>query len=131
MLHDKEDQEGIHLMEATMIKAKVDNPNQMVVYVSKRLGSKYSAGELRELGKKRVELELQAMTCGSKRGKFDGWVVTLQRLESDPYLGKKEEVRLDVFKGKCVPTYRPDLKHIFPPQDASCSMTRNTRSVSA
>ena len=38
MLHDKEDQEGIHRMEATMIKAKVDNPNQMVVYVSKRLG---------------------------------------------------------------------------------------------
>jgi hypothetical protein len=109
MLHDKEDQEGIRLMEATMIRAKVDNPNQMGVYVSKRLGSKYSAGELRELGKTRVELELQAMTCRFKRGKFGGWVVTLQRLESDPYLGKKEKVRLDVFKGKCVPTYRPDL----------------------
>jgi hypothetical protein len=25
MLHDKEDQEGIRLMEATMIRAKVDN----------------------------------------------------------------------------------------------------------
>jgi hypothetical protein len=80
-----------------------------VVYVAKRFGSKYSAGELRELGQKRVELELQAMTCRFKRGKFDGWVVTLQRLESDPYLGKKEKVRLDVFRGKCASTYRPDL----------------------
>jgi hypothetical protein len=80
-----------------------------MVYVVKRFGSKYSAGELRELGQKRVELELQAMTCRFKRGKFDGWVVTLQRLEADPYLGKKEKVRLDVFRGKCVFTYRPDL----------------------
>ena len=80
-----------------------------MVYVVKRFGSKYSAGELRELGQKRVELELQALTCRFKRGKFDGWVVTLQRLEADPYLGKKEKVRLDVFRGKCVFTYRPDL----------------------
>ena len=29
MLHDKEDQEGIHLMEATMIRAKEDHPNQV------------------------------------------------------------------------------------------------------
>jgi hypothetical protein len=80
-----------------------------VTYVSKRFGTKYSAGQLRELGQKRVELELQALNCRWKRGKFDGWVVTLQRLESDPYLGKKERVRLDVFRGKCVSTYRSDL----------------------
>ena len=29
MLHDKEYQECIRLMEATMLRAKVDHPNQM------------------------------------------------------------------------------------------------------
>ena len=80
-----------------------------LAYVVRRFGNKYTAGELRELGQKRVELELQALTCRFKRGKFDGWVVSLQRLEADPYLGKKEKVRLDVFRGKCVFTYRPDI----------------------
>jgi hypothetical protein len=75
-----------------------------VTYVSKRFGTKFTAGQLRDLGKERVELELQVLNCRWKRGKFEGWVVSLQRLETDPYLGKKERVRLDVFRGKFVST---------------------------
>jgi hypothetical protein len=62
--------------------------------------------------------------------KFGGWVVSLQRLETDPYLGKKERVRLDVFRGRLC-SHNDLTCNIFPPQDARCSMTRSIRSASA
>jgi hypothetical protein len=73
-------------------------------YVAKRFAGKFTAGQLRDLGRERVELELQVLNCRWKMGKFGGRVVSLQRLETDPYLGKKERVRLDVFRGKLVLT---------------------------
>jgi hypothetical protein len=69
-------------------------------YVAKKFTGKFTVEQLRALGRERVQVELQVLNCRWKQGKFGNWVVTLQRLETDPYLGKKERVRLDVFKGK-------------------------------
>jgi hypothetical protein len=71
-----------------------------VAWVLKKFSGQFTGEQLRALGRERVEVELQVLTCRWKQGKYGNWTVTLQRLEVDPCLGKKERVRLDVFKGK-------------------------------
>jgi hypothetical protein len=91
--------------------------------------SSSSQEQLRDLGRGKVELELPVLNYRWKMGKFGGRVVSLQRLETDPYLGKKERVRLDVFR-RSLCSHKDLTCNVFPPQDARCSMTRRIRRAS-
>ena len=62
--------------------------------------AKLSAVSRKKLGKWVVEYQLQVLQCQYKRGSTLGWCTTLHNLKRDQYLGKMENIRVELFRGK-------------------------------
>ena len=70
------------------------------IFLRENYMAKLSAVSRKKLGKWVVEYQLQVLQCQYKRGSTLGWCTTLHNLKRDQYLGKMENIRVELFRGK-------------------------------